>query len=83
MTKLFETIVCPRCHQDRLVISISRDTGELFLSCGECEASWSNMEDTNDETKMLVDLSGNFDDPTLDEVKSRGWDIYITRIVDS
>lgn len=82
MTKIFETIQCPRCDQDKLIISKNLTSKQLYLYCCECFAAWPSLEDVENREKMFVDTSDDSADPTLEEVKNAGWDKYISKIVD-
>ena len=80
--KFFETVQCPNCRQDRLIISKNLTTKHLYLYCCECFAAWPSPEDVENPEKMFIDTSEDSADPTFQEVKEAGWDKYISNIVD-
>ncbi|MBD9580767.1 hypothetical protein IB269_05220 [Delftia sp. DLF01] len=80
--KIFETIECPSCRQDKLIISKNTDTGKLYLYCSECFAAWNSIEEVSEKNRMFIDLDGNSEDPSYEEILANGWDLFVSRIVE-
>lgn len=79
--RIFETIECPSCRQDKLIISKNTDTGKLYLYCSECFAAWNSIEEVSEKNRMFIDLDGNSEDPSCEEILANGWDLFVSRIV--
>lgn len=78
MTTFYKTVICPRCKEDYLLITLNKETRNLYLSCSECEASWNQPEEVGDSQKMFVNLEIDATDPTLEDIKFFGWEKYIS-----
>lgn len=68
---------CPICRQGYVEIVKEQSTGTLFLCCDECEAEWSTPNDIGVYGKGSRQKYGRVTVPMFDEIKERGWDIYI------
>ena len=82
MTTLYKTIICPRCKEDYLFITMNNDTRQLYLRCSECMASWYSIENAKNNTDMFIDPNIDASDPTADEIKKYGWGEIVSGEVD-
>lgn len=78
MTTLYKSLKCTRCGEDDLIITLNNDTKQLYLNCGECEASWLHPDEVSDTQKMFVDLTIDATEPSLEDITKAGWDKYVT-----
>ncbi|MNT47141.1 hypothetical protein D3C72_1838340 [compost metagenome] len=80
--ELFETIQCPRCMQEKLIISKNLISNNLYLYCCECFAAWPSPDDVKNPEKMFMDTSDEAADPSYQDVKDAGWDKYVSNVID-
>ncbi len=63
---------CPRCKQGRLFIRQLCNSGELYLHCEECEWTWANPSNLNNEAGQLgIDFESA--DAAEVEIGLKGW----------
>jgi transcription elongation factor Elf1 len=78
MTTFFKTVICPRCKEDYLLVTLDKATDKLYLSCSECEASWSHPDDVENTEKMFVDLDIDAADPNANDLNRFNWMKYVS-----
>ncbi len=78
MTILYQTIICPRCKEDHLIIEKNNANNELYLCCSECEAAWHNIDDAKLKINMFVSPDLDSSDPDISEIRKYGWENLIT-----
>lgn len=71
-----KTAWCPVCNQGWIEILKETTTGKLFVCCSECETEWDNPKDVK-RLEGTDSKYGPSNDPTQEEIKQMGWDIYI------
>ena len=68
---------CPFCHQGLIEIGKDIESAELYVYCTECEMEWSSPLCVLENNGGFYFKYGRVTEPTLEEIKAKGWDIYL------
>ena len=68
---------CPLCLQGLVTIVKEIKTNHIFLYCDECLMEWNSPQDVLQGRFGFRFKYGRVTEPTLEEIKAKGWDIYL------
>ena len=72
---------CPFCGQGQLLFVKECKYNIMLLMCDECEYQWENPEAVINGVEPLLrdNAYGRVTEATLDEIKSAGWEKFISK----
>lgn len=64
---------CPICRQGDLLAACKPSTGELVITCDDCESQWPSPIDAKSFSAAMTEEISPLRDATMAEVEAVGW----------
>lgn len=64
---------CAICRQGRLLAARNPSTGELLITCDDCESQWHSPTDAKSYEAAIADEISPLRDATMSEIEEAGW----------